>query len=371
VLLWRLDAEGAAPREFAGQLSSPTPLAFSPDGSALAVFGAAPEGLRLHDPAEGRPLPTVPDAGGTGEAVAFSPDGRLLAAAAVEGTARSVRLLAAATGKLRRHFPGHDGGTEAVALTSDGRLLLTAGRDGVVRLWEVATAEKRREWKGHPGGAFALAVSPDGTTVATAGADGRARLWSLYPRRGSPATADHSTGRMNALWQELAADAAGADAAVSELIGLGPAAVPFLAERLGPAAEVDAGRVQQLLADLDGRRFQTRRRAQHELRDLGAPALPALKEVLDGRPSLEMRRRVEGLVEEIEAGVPPAAQARALRAVEVLEHAGTADARRLPRRRRRPCSGLPPVSSSAARLGPRPGPGRSPDLVEHAEVRQP
>jgi hypothetical protein len=65
------------------------------------------------------------------------------------------------------------------------------------------------------------------------------------------------------------------------------------------------------------------------LEKLGDVARPALRRVLEGKPNLEVRRRVEALLKKIEDGPPAAEEVGALRAVEVLEALGTAEARRL------------------------------------------
>jgi len=69
-------------------------------------------------------------------AVGWSPDGRLLAAAAVSGP---VTLFNAADGTLVHALPGHGFGTTALDWHPSGTLLATAGQDGKAKLWDVAT----------------------------------------------------------------------------------------------------------------------------------------------------------------------------------------------------------------------------------------
>jgi len=64
--------------------------------------------------------------------VAFSPDGRLLATASHDKTAR---LWNTATGACLRTLTGHTDVLNAVAFSPDGRLLATASRDKTARVW--------------------------------------------------------------------------------------------------------------------------------------------------------------------------------------------------------------------------------------------
>ena len=65
--------------------------------------------------------------------MAFSPDGRLLATASHDKTAR---LWDPATGECLRTLTGHDSGVTGVAFSPDGRLLATASEDKTARLWD-------------------------------------------------------------------------------------------------------------------------------------------------------------------------------------------------------------------------------------------
>jgi RNA polymerase sigma factor (sigma-70 family) len=105
--------------------------------------------------------------------------------------------------------------------------------------------------------------------------------------------------------------------------------VPFLRESLKPVPAVDAARLKQLIADLGSDEFSVRRKATAELEKLGELAHPALREALADKPILEVRRRIEEVLEATDLDNSTPVQRRAVRAVEVLVQVGTPEARRI------------------------------------------
>src|SRR5262249_32260750 len=106
-------------------------------------------------------------------------------------------------------------------------------------------------------------------------------------------------------------------------------AAPFLRERLQPAAPVDPKKLEQLIADLNSGNFKTRDRATSELAKIGDLAVPALQKAFAAKNSLETQRRLEALLDRLTVGELTAEQVRLVRAVEVLERAGSAEARQV------------------------------------------
>jgi WD40 repeat protein len=116
--------------------------------------------------------------------VAFSPDGKLLAAAYSDGY---VRLWNPVTGQavdaLLPAGTGSPGSVSGVAFSPDGKLLAAAEADGYVRLWNPATGQAvgvpLQAYTGTEAAANGVAFSPDGKLLATADADGTARTWDM------------------------------------------------------------------------------------------------------------------------------------------------------------------------------------------------
>jgi hypothetical protein len=131
-------------------------------------------------------------------------------------------------------------------------------------------------------------------------------------------------------WADLAAaDAPRAFRARGALASSPEEAVALLKGRLRRAQAADAGRLGRLLADLGSEEFPVREKAQAGLEELGDLAEPALRQALADKPALEVRRRMERLLERLRGPVRRPEVLRPLRAVAVLEDVATPAAREL------------------------------------------
>jgi WD40 repeat protein len=239
IRVWHADEPTPNWRNIVGQDGDVTCAAFNRDGSLLATGGA--EGLtiiwddtgtvrnQLPAPLVPRPAPAKdrpdngtgplssggrspsPASGGWVTAVAFSPDGRLLASATsaaqpfdLAGPPRKgagipdarLRLWDVASGRALRAFPPWTHHIQAVAFSRDGRLLAAAGawteadppagheqaareRDWPIKLWDVGTGQEVQTLRGHQAQVNALAFTRDGRRLISGSDDRTVRAWDL------------------------------------------------------------------------------------------------------------------------------------------------------------------------------------------------
>jgi hypothetical protein len=218
----------------------------------------------------------------------------------------------------------------SLAFSPDGRYLALAQRTPEVHLWDVLAGREVGRLEGHEGRVVSLLFAPDGKHLFSGSTDTTARAWDLTRLTQPQQTRGIrlQPEALDALWADLGGkDPLRAFDALRKLSASPDQAVKFIKDHLYPETPADAHRLTRLVADLGSDRVEVRRLAESDLGGLGDRAEPALRQALDGHPPLELRQRVERLLDKLL--VPTAGQMRELRAVELLEWVGTTEARLL------------------------------------------
>src|SRR5260370_5831338 len=114
------------------------------------------------------------------QSVAFSPNGKLLAAGTVNG---EIRLLQAFSGTPLLTFQGHTDRVWSVAFRPDDNILASGSEDQTIRLWEVSTGSCLDTLQGHTDRVWCVAFGPDGNLLASGSEDQTIRLWEVSTGR--------------------------------------------------------------------------------------------------------------------------------------------------------------------------------------------
>ncbi|HEX3557709.1 MAG TPA: caspase family protein [Pyrinomonadaceae bacterium] len=168
-------------------------LAFSPD-ARLVASGSADNTVRLWDALTGRELRALAGHAGYVHAVAFSPDGARLASGSTDG---SVRVWDVATGAEVRTLAGA-GSIVSLAFSPDGRALAAGTMEKTIKLFDTSAWAETLTLAGHQNQVTSLAFGADGRTLASGGKDGALKLWDVSTGRELRALAGH-TGLVKSL----------------------------------------------------------------------------------------------------------------------------------------------------------------------------
>jgi WD40 repeat protein len=261
--------------------------------------------------------------------VLMRPDGRLVYVV-LDG---SCRLFDTDARKFihRVEFPPLKAGLSGARITPDGRLLACGHEDGTVRVIDLHRGGVILERASGQGAVGILRFRPDQRQLLTRGPAGWGLVWDVPEVK--PAFAPATASDFDELWKDLiAADGGAVRKAVERLVVTGPPAVTDLRRRLSPAPPTDFRRlVSEEVKRLASPIFREREAASARLAAMPSPVVRYLREELGRVEDLEARARLERLLNDGgPAPVPHSPEVlRQLRALEVLERIGTAEARKL------------------------------------------
>jgi hypothetical protein len=245
-----------------------------------------------------------------------------------------------ASGKEVHIFPKQPSVMAALAFSPDGRVLATA--DGSperfayevpdrprIRFWDVVSGREIAHREGHQAHVWSMAFSPDGKHLASVQGNSTVLIWDVAfladaVRRKQK---DLDPAALTSAWNDLKGiEAITAFRSVWTLAAAPRQTVPLLQRYLQPVKPIEATRVRQWIAELVSDEFGVREAAFRTLVKADRQVEPALRRALEDKPSLEARRRLEDVQRQL-AKNPSLEMLRSLRAIAVLEQIGSADAR--------------------------------------------
>ncbi len=184
ITVWRvLDGTEVTHCDSEGTIGRPS-FATTPDLSLAAYRrGAQIHVVALHD---GKEVWTAVAAKNYVSALAFSPDGTILASEAGPGDESVIRLWEGGTGRPIGRLGGHSAWVNSLVFWPDGKRLASSSADRTIRIWDVAGRKCLDVLRGHPEQVWRLALLPDNKTLVSGGQDGTVCFWDTSVLHPSP-----------------------------------------------------------------------------------------------------------------------------------------------------------------------------------------
>ncbi len=277
-------------------------LFFSPDGKLLIAADAS---VTIWELASRKLLNTKPIAG---RALFVLPGNSAIGVARGEFLGTGVVLCNMKTGLETTQVP-EGPRTFFMGLTGDAKRVVLGPRwtgDAVLCLRQMETSKLLARLAGHRGSVEATAFSPDGQLLATGGSDCTVLLWHLPSllKQQSERRAVLGAAELASLWTDLGAtDPAMLLETIDRLVQDPDGTVALLQKKLSP---VSAANLERWIADLDSPAFADRDQATRALSRMEFAAATALKRILAGQATLEVRRRAARLLDALQEPHVPA-----------------------------------------------------------------
>ena len=196
-----LDQRLPDPPEVYRQTVPITALAFSPNGSELAVNGY--HEITLWHPEDGKLVGRIKKIAENTYALAYTPDGKWLAAACgTPGALGEIRIcdpMNRSAGKVLERIPDI---MLAARISADGKHLAAGGADNAIRVYDIATGKRELLIEQHADWVTDLAYNPDGSQLASASRDKSARVFDTKTGAMHAAFLGHEEPLFGVAWSD-------------------------------------------------------------------------------------------------------------------------------------------------------------------------
>ncbi|MHC4434168.1 MAG: protein kinase domain-containing protein, partial [Planctomycetota bacterium] len=163
VKLWDVITDRESSKFHGYSSRTPRSVAFSPDGRQIAadgIYSYYGGTITLWDAQTGEAIRTIRGHRFFPWSVAFSPDGRRIVSG--ESGHRVARVWDALTGAQLMALGGHKGAVRCVAVSPDGKYIISGSYDKTIKLWDAASGSEVMTFQGHTRDIRSVAFSPDG-----------------------------------------------------------------------------------------------------------------------------------------------------------------------------------------------------------------
>ncbi|MGZ3646983.1 MAG: hypothetical protein ACXWPS_14820 [Ktedonobacteraceae bacterium] len=168
-----------------------TDIAWSPDSSRIVAACPSSDTLQIHDVNTGKTIVTYDQSDTEMYFIAWSPDGKSIAAVGEDNT---VRVWKANNGhnintynppsKLGDAFRGIFNSIDSISWSPDSSQIASSSEDGTVQVWDAFTGDTITTYRGHisndvPYPVLRVAWSPVGNRIASSGVDETVQVWEV------------------------------------------------------------------------------------------------------------------------------------------------------------------------------------------------